>query len=276
MSLRKLYAPQAFERPKSISWDAPSQAISEWASKPYAAEAENDATISIYEYIGEDAFMGGFGAKRMAGILRSIGDKPVTVNINSPGGDFFDGVAIYNLLREHPQSVTVKVMGVAASAASIIAMAGDKILMGAGTSMMIHNAWGVVVGNQNDFREAADTFEIFDASMLSIYAARSGGTEKEIKKMMDAETFVSADDAVKFGFADEVVNLPVSKQPEQDKASAKKQFEAILAKEGVPRSERRKLFRELTSTQDAADDVMSSADIWPMAEMKNLLKTLTV
>jgi ATP-dependent Clp protease, protease subunit len=77
MSLRSnLFKPQAFERPKSVQWDAPSQAISQWASMPNAAEADNDATISIYDFIGEDPFMGGFGVKRMASALRSIGDRP--------------------------------------------------------------------------------------------------------------------------------------------------------------------------------------------------------
>lgn len=274
MSLRKLYSPQAFERPASVSWDAPSQAIAAWAAKPLAAEADNAATISIYDFIGEDPFMGGFGTKRMAAALRSIGPNPVTVNINSPGGDFFDGVAIYNLLREHPEAVTVKVMGIAASAASIIAMAGDTIHMGAGTSMMIHNAWGVVVGNQNDFKAAADTFATFDSAMLSIYAARTGGDEKAIRKMMDAETVLSADAAVDAGFADDIVNLPAVKGGEKTKASAKQQMEAILAERGMPRSERRKLFRELTGTQNAADDIMPGADEWPLAEMNELLSTL--
>jgi ATP-dependent Clp protease, protease subunit len=199
----------------------------------------------------------------------------VTDHINSPGGDFFDGVAIYNLLREHPKAVTVKVMGLAASAASIIAMAGDEIHMGAGTSLMIHNAWGVVVGNANDMRESADTFATFDSAMLSIYAARTGGDEKAIKKMMDAETIMSADDAVAKGFADSVVNLPTSTMQEKTKASAKKQIEALLAEKGMPRSERRKLFRELSGTQDAADDIMPRADEWPVAEMQQLLSTIT-
>ena len=111
--------------------------------------AGNDAnSISIYDSIGENWEGTGVTAKRISAALRAIGDKDVVVNINSPGGDFFEGVAIYNLLREHQGRVTVQVMGLAASAASVIAMAGDEILMGDGSFLMIHNAgpWPSAIG----------------------------------------------------------------------------------------------------------------------------------
>src|SRR5690606_23214700 len=121
--------------------------LAKWAERPQAAEGDDPNTISIYDVIGEDWWTGGgFTAKRAAAALRSIGKNPVTVNVNSPGGDMFEGIAIYNLLREHPAEVTVNVMGLAASAASIIAMAGDKINVALGSFVMIHNAWGIVIG----------------------------------------------------------------------------------------------------------------------------------
>jgi ATP-dependent protease ClpP protease subunit len=94
-------------------------------------------------------------AKGVAAQLRAIGDRPVEVQINSPGGDMFEGFAIYNVLREHPQAITVKIMGMAASAASIIAMAGDTIEIGAASFIMIHNCEVVAVGNRHDMAETA-------------------------------------------------------------------------------------------------------------------------
>src|SRR5690606_40681426 len=103
-----------------------------------------------------------------------IGSQDITVRINSPGGDMFEGIAIYNLLRAHPAKVTVEGLGWAASAASIIAMAGDEIRMGLGSFMMVHTAWGIVIGNRHDMRDAATLFDRFDAAIADIYQARTG------------------------------------------------------------------------------------------------------
>lgn len=276
MSLRKLPEVKAFERPNGYEWDSPSDALARW--EPMAAEADNAATISLYDVIGSDPWTGeGWTAKRMAGALRAIGAKDVTVNINSPGGDMFEGLAIYNLLREHPAKVTVKVMGIAASAASFIAMAGDEVVMGAGSFLMIHNAWGIVIGNRNDMRESADIFDKFDAAMTDIYAARTGKKAKDIAAMMDAETYITAKEAVDDGFADSVVDLPkpsASASIPSDIA-AKRRIEALLAKQGVPRSERRSLLRELSGTQDAADDAMPRAGDDLTAAMRSLLSSIS-
>lgn len=278
MSLRKLPQIQAFHRPEGFSWDAPSQALERWAGiAPVAAEADDANTISIYDVIGEDWWTGtGFTDKRMAAALRAIGAKPVTVNVNSPGGDVFQGLAIYNLLREHPAEVTVRVMGIAASIASIIAMAGDKVEMGMSSFLMIHNSWGAVIGNQNDMREAADTFAKFDAAMSDIYLARTGLKAKEIGDMMDAETFITAAEAVKLGFADTTVNQPEPASGGQARAeiSARRRLDSILARQGVPRSERRKLMRDATGTQDAADpETMPGAGL-DLAAARQLLATM--
>lgn len=106
-----------------------------------------DNIITMFDSIGEDYWSGGgITAKKVASQLRAIGDRAVEVQINSPGGDVFEGIAIYNVLREHKQEVTIKVMGMAASAASIIAMAGDTIEIGAASFIMIHNTWVVSAG----------------------------------------------------------------------------------------------------------------------------------
>lgn len=276
MSLRKLPEAKAFERPEGMEWDAPSDVLARW--EPLAAEADDPATISIYDVIGEDWYSGdGWTAKRLAGALRAIGKKDVAVNINSPGGDMFEGLAMYNLLREHPARVTVKVMGIAASAASIIAMAGDEIQMGGGSFLMIHNAWGVVIGNRHDMRAAADIFEKFDASMAGIYAARTGKTEADIAAMMDAETYITAREAVDNGFADSVFDAkgePASARARSD-VSAKRRIDALLAKQGVPRTERRSLIRNLSGMHDAADSAMPRAGEDLTASLRSLLTTLS-
>lgn len=271
MSLKNLPAPKAFERPEGYTWDAPSTALDQWAEKPLAAEADEPNTISIYGVIGEDFWGEGFTAKRTAAALRSVGSNPVTVNVNSPGGDMFEGLAIYNLLREHPAEVTIKVMGVAASAASVIAMAGDKVLMGTGSVMMIHNAWGLVIGNRHDFSDAASVFETFDASMASIYAARTGKKDEEILAMLDGPTrasdgtYMTAAEAIAEGFADGEFDGPdadpASKAALPTNILAQRRLDAALAKTGMPRTERRALLSDAKGgTHDAAPTVKHDAD----------------
>lgn len=285
MSLKKLPKPQAFERPSNYTWDAPAEALSQWADNPHAAEADDPNTISIYGLIGEDYWTGeGFGAKKAAGILRSIGKKPVTVNLNSPGGDMFEGLAIYNLLRDHPAQVTVKIFGVAASAASIIAMAGDEVLMGTGSVMMIHNAWGLVVGNRHDFADAANVFETFDHSMASIYAARTGMSDKDVLSMLDGPsrnsdgTYMTAADAIEKGFADGEFES-ASEEPEAralipSDVLARRKAEAALAKQGVGRKERADILNQLSGPRDATRPAARDAGKF-MAEVTRLLHNFT-
>nr|WP_256372528.1 head maturation protease, ClpP-related [Citrobacter sp. wls829] len=120
----------------------------------------------------------------------------VTVNINSPGGDMFEGLAIYNLLRDYEGKVTVKVLGIAASAASIIAMAGDDIQIGRGAFLMIHNCWVYAMGNRHDFAELANSLGPFDSAMADIYAVRSGLDMETVQKLMDAESYIGGSDAI--------------------------------------------------------------------------------
>lgn len=279
MTLRSLPKASELTRPANFQWEAPADVLARWADLPMAAESDGDV-ISIYDVIGEDWWTGeGFTAKRAAGALRSIGPKPVTVKINSPGGDMFEGLAIYNLLREHPAKVTIDVMGIAASAASIIAMAGDEIRMGLGTFMMVHNAWGVVIGNRHDMRSAADLFDGFDGALADIYEARTGRKRADITALMDAESFLGAREAVDKGFADTVdEGRPSPEASNQIPAgvNAKRRLDAILAQTGVPRSERRRLMREAAGTRDAAGDPATprAGDPAIAAGVRRLIDTL--
>ena len=256
MTLRTLPEARVPARPKNFQWDAPGDVLTRWAESPQAAEADEPNTISIYDVIGEDWWTGGgFTSARMAAALRNIGKQDVVVNINSPGGDMFEGIAIYNLLREHPAKVTVNVMGLAASAASIIAMAGDQINMGLGTFLMIHNAWGVVIGNRHDMRDAADLFDGFDAALADIYEARTGMKRAEIERLMDLETFMGPSDAVSKGFADTVDDgLKLESGPDNriDRdLMARRQTEAALARAGFSRSDRTQMLAAIGGQRDA-------------------------
>lgn len=284
MSLRALPAAKNLARPEKADWDPPADALCRWAERPQAAEATDPGVISIYDVIGSDWYGDGWTSKRLAGVLRSIGGNPVTVNINSPGGDVFEGIGIYNLLREHPAKVTVKVMGLAASAASIIAMAGDEILMGTGTEMMVHKAWGMVVGNSDDFAAAVDIFKTFDSSLAEIYAARTGKTEAEILKLLAGGgrgadgTWMTASEAVAQGFADGMMpDAAGSSAPAAIAApgiTARRRVDALLAQTGLPRGERRRLVRDIAGTPRAADDAMPSAGDDLAAPLRQLLATL--
>jgi ATP-dependent protease ClpP protease subunit len=280
MSLRNLPEARTFQRPQNFQWDAPSDVLAKWAEMAPVAAGTDDTTISMFDVIGEDFWTGsGVTAKRISAALRSIGDQDVTVKINSPGGDMFEGIAIYNLLRAHKAKVTIEVLGWAASAASIIAMAGDEIRMGLGTFMMVHNAWGVVVGNRHDMRDAADLFDGFDSAIADIYEARTGMKRANIEALMDAETFMGPSQAVKNGFAD-IVDDGIE-QPEGDAKNmdrglmARRQTEAALARAGFSRQTRSEMFSEMgVGARDAAHKSAARDAGVDQAAMLRLIETM--
>lgn len=143
--------------------------------------------------------------------LNSITATNLTLHLNSPGGEVFEGQAIRNALRDHPAAVEVRVEAFAASIATIIAMAGDRVVMNRQARMMIHDASGLVVGNAQDMRMMADVLDAVSNDMASIYATRAGGTPKDWRARMKAETWFSAEESVAVGLADEaIVDLPAS------------------------------------------------------------------
>jgi len=130
--------------------------------------------------------------------------KELKVYINSPGGDVFAGQAIYSMLSRYQAQVTVYVDGLAASAASLIAMAGDRVIMPRNAMMMIHNPWTYAWGDANAFLQIAAELEKIREAMIPVYQAKTGLTKDEISKLLDAETWMTASEAVELGFADEI------------------------------------------------------------------------
>lgn len=261
MSLIKDKIPHihAFSTSKAYQWDAPADLLAEYSQmEPPAAKVNAENTIDILDVIGEDFWGDGVSAASIVKALKGMSGD-VTVRLNSPGGDMFEGLAIYNLLRAHSGTVKVEVLGIAASAASVIAMAADEIVMGKGTLMMVHNAWGMIVGNKNDMREAADIFDKFDGSMANLYAARTGLDQDTVRGYMDAETFFTAEEAVEAKFADSVSDdlSANAKMKSEDAAPilARRRVEAALAKAGVARKDRPGLIAQSATVgpRDATD-----------------------
>lgn len=246
MTIKKLPGAPENRLHAGISSSILPRALERWNTGVRAADEEADRSISVYDVIGYDYWTGeGVTAKRIAGALRRMGPGPVTVNINSPGGDMFEGLAIYNLLREHDGEVTVKILGLAASAASIIAMAGDTVQIARAGFLMIHNCWVLAVGNRNDLREIADTLEPFDTAMADIYAAHTGQSIEAMAKLMDAETWIGGSQAVEDGFADELLpSDQVERGAAKSSASAARRMETALRASGMPKSEAMRLISE--------------------------------
>jgi ATP-dependent protease ClpP protease subunit len=232
--------------------------------RPQAVEADGSDVISILDVIGYDFWTGeGVTAKRVGAALRQIGNKPVTVVINSPGGDFFEGVTIYNMLRAHPSRVTVQILGIAASAASVIAMAADEIQIAKLGFMMIHNTQWVAAGDRHVMNETGEIMAVFDQAAAEMYAERTGNSVDDVKAMLDAETWMAGQGAVDKGFADLTADFDIQEGGATNSAPALYRLEAALASgKPLPRAERRRLMKELVEGMPgaASDHVTPSAD----------------
>lgn len=201
-----LFARDLLRAPDGLSAFAPDDVLAKWQAGIRAADTGANV-IPMLEMIGEDYWTGGgVTTRRVSQQLAALGGAAPEVHINSPGGDMFEGLAIYNLLREyavqHSVSVKVKILGQAASAASVIAMAGDAVEIGAASFLMIHNCWVVAVGNRHDMARVAEQLAPFDAAMADVYAQRSGQNTSDCAAWMDAETYMNGRTAIERGFAD--------------------------------------------------------------------------
>lgn len=171
----------------------------------YRIEAKAGEPTSVYIYDEVGYF--GVTAADFVKEVSSIGNA-IELHVNSPGGDVFDGIAIYNVLKNHPHGVTTYVDGLAASAASFIAMAGGQVVIERNAQMMIHEAHGLCIGNAADARELADLLDKSSDNIADIYAQKAGGIVEDWRAAMRAETWYSAQEAVDAGLADRVGSEP--------------------------------------------------------------------
>ena len=168
--------------------------------------------LYIFDGIGEykeyDGTWDGWGPERLREELETCPHDKLTVHINSNGGSTFQGVAIHNMLKASGKEITVSIEGVAASAASFIAMAGHKIQMGTASMLMIHNCWTFAYGNAKELRKIADDMDKIMVGQKEVMLKRSGGkiTAEQIDQLMDEETYLTAEECMKYGWCDEIAD----------------------------------------------------------------------
>lgn len=171
-----------------------------------ASTDSTEATLYLYGPIDSWGGMWGISAAEVAGALATLpsGTTQLTVRINSPGGEVFEAVAIMNLLRDHDARIVARVDGLAASAASFLAASADETIMGGNTELMIHDAWGIAMGNAADMQAYADLLDRTSNDIAAVYADKAGTTREAMREYMLAETWFNADEAVAAGLADSV------------------------------------------------------------------------
>jgi ATP-dependent Clp protease protease subunit len=250
---------------------------------------EDSTTIYVYDAIG----YWGVTAADFVAALGGVKTGIINLKINSPGGDVFDGLAIHNALKAHAAKVNVQVEGLAASIASIIAMAGDEIRMAKNSFFMIHNAWALNAGNAADMRKLADTLDKIDGTLVQTYQDRTGGTQKDIREMMAAETWLNADEALAAGFCD-VIGDPADVKAKFDlskfnkvpqavaamnvitKPDNERDLEALLRDAGLTKKEALTAVTGLKAEarrDSAAEDVKKMKDYMESLLMKQILTT---
>lgn len=171
----------------------------------FKAQVEGDTTeITIYGDIGESWWGESTSANDIKNALNDVSTNTITIRLNSPGGDAFDGITIYNQLKNHNAKVIVYVDGLAASAASIIAMAADELIMNTGSMLMIHEASTFTWGTKADIKKTLNALEGIDKSIADIYMTRYSGERAELENMVESETWFTANEAVEVGLADKV------------------------------------------------------------------------
>lgn len=185
------------------------------AEVPVVAIDGATATIRLYDPIDSWGEWWGMSAKEFAAAIDALPSNVDTIEllINCPGGEAFDGVAMLNVLRAHRARVVAVVQGIAASAAAFIACSADQTIMAPSSTLMIHNAWGVAIGDRNEMIDYAAMLEKLDGAQVEIFAAKSGKSADEIRQWMDDETFFTAAEAVEVGLADEIASTSDATDP---------------------------------------------------------------
>ncbi|OEY74985.1 peptidase S14 [Haemophilus quentini] len=231
----------------------------------YSIKANDTAEISIYDEIGG----WGISAQQFAKDFKALGNnlKQINLHIHSPGGDVFDGIAIYNLLKNHPSNKTVTIDGLAASMASVIAMAGTEIIMPENAMMMIHKPWGVQGGDADDMRKYADLLDKVEDTLIPAYAAKTGKSAEELAEMLAAETWLNGKECVEHGFADKLAE-PV-------KAMAQLQSKRLGDYNNMPKAIKDMLMNPqgnagvITASETTSIKTETNASVNPVAQVDN-------
>ena len=216
------------------------------------ARGPGKAEILIFDTIGETIFGDGLTAKSFDEKLKNFDVSEILVRINSPGGNVWDGLAIYNTLKNHPARISVQVDGIAASIASVIAMAGDTIEMGTGSAMMVHSPHAFFSGTAEEMRDMAEVLDKVESGMLDAYTARTGLARGRILSLMAKETWFTAQEAIDAGFADGLVET-------KSTHTAAASWQTVMACfKHTPESLKRNL--EMTTKTPKAAELAAAAD----------------
>ncbi|MFP7483376.1 Clp protease ClpP [Priestia filamentosa] len=190
-------------------------------------EETGESTLTIYGIIGDSWWDDSTSASDIDKAITQAGSNNLIIHLNSPGGDAFDGIAIYNRLMNHKSKhnakVTIRVDGWACSAASVIAMAADDLIMGTGAMLMIHEASNIVWGTKAEMRKTADMLEKLEDGIIDAYMNKANITREEVRNMVDAETWFSANEALEIGFATSANNEPEGDNEELTQLKAQMQ-----------------------------------------------------
>lgn len=214
-------------------------------------DSDETRTLRLEGPIDEESFWGDEITPQMFRDELNAGEGDVTVWINSPGGNVFAAAEIYTMLKDYKGSITVKIDAIAASAASVVAMAGDVVQMSPVAMLMIHDPSTVAMGNTKDMEKAIEVLNEVKESIINAYAAKSGLTHARIANLMSNETWMNAKKAVELGFADEILFSKKEDEPDSDPADPDKPEETPDEEPGE--GEEKKLFQ-----QDAAGHLFSS------------------
>lgn len=171
----------------------------------------SDETAEVFLYGDIGGWMDGIGAEEFAKEVAALDVGAIEVRLNSGGGSVFEGMAMYNALNRHPAKVIINVDGIAASIASVIAMAGDEIKIAEGSRIMIHKPWSGVIGDADTMRKEADVLDSLESGIVDIYHARTERSRDHLAQWIAAETWFNPEEAIDAGFADEIV--PAKKKP---------------------------------------------------------------
>jgi ATP-dependent Clp endopeptidase proteolytic subunit ClpP len=241
----------------------------------YRIKALSEKEVEVYLY--DEISMWGIEAEQFIREINEISAGTINLRINSPGGDVFDGTAIFNALERHPSRIVTHIDGIAASMASVVALAGDEVRMAENAFFMIHNPWGLCIGNAADMRKEAEILEKICDSMIGTYSRKSGQDKKQIRSWLDDETWFNAEEAKDAGFVSEIVSAPAveskfdlsiySKVPDPLKGTSSEEwserdFEGFLRDAGFSRKEAASIvsggFRSLKQGDPGADDLVAS------------------
>lgn len=191
-----------------------------WVKNEEPDSFGSDRTLYLDGEISDDTWFGDEVTPKLFKDELESGQGHITLWINSPGGDVFAAAQIYNMLMDYPWDVTVKIDAIAASAASVIAMAGTKVCMSPVAMLMIHNPATIAIGDSEEMQKAIDMLSEVKESILNAYEIKTGLSRSKISKLMDAETWMNAKEATKLGFADEILysggTVPTSESENPD------------------------------------------------------------